>query len=101
MAVRGMSVDPEGVELTVIHKMFPPAGKRLLEIGCGDGRLTQGLAERAASVVAIDPDRRAVARARRTLARHLRGRVRFDVGRAESLPYADGTFDAAIFSWSL
>lgn len=99
--MHGIKIDPEDIEMNIIHRMFPLPGKRLLEIGCGDGRLTQDLAERAASVVAIDPDRRAIARARRTLPRHLRGRVRFDVGRAESLPYTDGTFDAAIFSWSL
>ena len=99
--MRGVTMDPEGVELATLDRLLPLTGKRLLEIGCGDGRLTIAFAKRAASVVAIDPDRRAVAKARRTLPRGLRGRVRFDVGRAESLPYADGAFDAAIFSWAL
>jgi ubiquinone/menaquinone biosynthesis C-methylase UbiE len=99
--MRGIRMDPEGVELVTLDRLLPLTGRRLLEIGCGDGRLTAALATRAASVVAIDPDRQAVARARRVLPRHLRGRVRFDAGHAERLPYADGAFDAAIFSWSL
>lgn len=94
-------MDPEGVELATLDRLLPLTGKRLLEIGCGDGRLTRTLAERAASVVAIDPNRRAVAKARRTLPVRRRARVRFDVGRAESLPYSDGAFDAVIFSWAL
>jgi len=94
-------MDPEGVELAALDRLLPLTGKRLLEIGCGDGRLTGALAKRAASLVAMDPDRRGVAQARRSLPARLRGRVRFDVGRAESLPYPDGAFDAAIFSWSL
>ena len=36
-------------------------------MGCGDGRLTPGIARDAASVVAFDPDADAVARARRSL----------------------------------
>jgi len=99
--MRGVRMDPEGVELAALDRLLPLTDKRLLEIGCGDGRLTRALAERAASVVAIDPNRRAIAKARRTLPRGLRGRVRFDVGRAESLPYPDGAFDAVIFSWAL
>jgi len=99
--MRGVQTDPEGVELAALDRLLPLAGKRLLEIGCGDGRLTASLAERARSVVALDPDRRAVGEARLTLPRRLRKRVRFEVGRAESLPYADGAFDAVLFSWSL
>ena len=99
--MRGIRMDPEGVELAALDRLLPLSGKRLLEIGCGDGRLTRALAERAASVVAIDPNRRAIVKARRTLPVRRRAHVRFDVGRAESLPYADGAFDAAIFSWAL
>src|SRR3972149_303584 len=56
--MRGVQTDPEGVELTVFDRLFPLAGKRLLEIGCGDGRLTASLAERARGGGALDPDRR-------------------------------------------
>lgn len=99
--MRGVKTDPEGVELAALDRLLPLAGKRLLEIGCGDGRLTWSLAERAASVVALDPDRRAIAEARHTLPARLRRRVQFEVGQAESLPYTDGAFDAVLFSWSM
>jgi 16S rRNA A1518/A1519 N6-dimethyltransferase RsmA/KsgA/DIM1 with predicted DNA glycosylase/AP lyase activity len=35
-------------------------GRRVLEIGCGDGRVTERYARAAASVIAIDPDADAV-----------------------------------------
>ncbi len=32
--------DPERTETKYLHKFVDLAGKQLLEIGCGDGRLT-------------------------------------------------------------
>ena len=43
---------------------FAPAGARVLELGCGDGRVAHRLAERGFRVTAIDADAAAVARAR-------------------------------------
>ena len=48
--------DPEQHEVAALARMVPSfAGLRVLEIGCGDGRLTQRYAARAGSVIAIDP----------------------------------------------
>jgi SAM-dependent methyltransferase len=72
-------------------------GMRLLDLGCGPGSITLGLAECVApgEVVGIDlrPEPLAQARA----AAHARGitNVRFEVGSAYALPFADGSFDAA------
>jgi ubiquinone/menaquinone biosynthesis C-methylase UbiE len=73
----------------------------VIEIGCGDGRLTWVLAERARKVIAIDPKRSDIAAARRVMPGRLKGRVRFDVAQAENLPFRDGEFNVAVFSWSL
>ncbi len=99
--MREAETDPEGTELAALDRLVSLSRKRVLEIGCGDGRLTWGLAERAGSVVAIDPDRQEITRARRALPRGLRDRVRFEVGWGESLRFLDGEFDVVVFSWSL
>ncbi len=99
--MRGVQKDPEGRELAALDRLVSLAGMRVLEIGCGDGRLTWSLAERASRVLAIDPDRQAIAEARRALPKQLKDHVHFDVGQAETYPFADGGFEVAVLSWSL
>lgn len=99
--MRDVRMDPEGTELATLDRLISLTGKRVLEIGCGDGRLTWALAQRARGVVAIDPDRRAIASARRALTRERKGRIRFEVGRGESLAFPDGAFEVVLFSRSL
>ncbi len=99
--MRGVRLDPKGSELAALDRSVSLRGKRVIEIGCGDGRLTWALAERAREVVAIDPKPHDVRAARRATPERLKGRVRFYVVRAENLPLHDGEFDAAVFSWSL
>src|SRR3954469_10941977 len=69
------------------------AGQRVLDVGCGPGALTSELVERlgAADVVAIDPSESFVAAAR---ARHPDADIR--QASAETLPFPDASFDAAL-----
>lgn len=69
------------------------AGQRVLDVGCGPGGLTAELAARvgAERVAAIDPAPQFVAACRD---RHPGADVREGV--AEALPWADGSFDAAL-----
>jgi 2-polyprenyl-3-methyl-5-hydroxy-6-metoxy-1,4-benzoquinol methylase len=99
--MRRVQMDPEGTELATLDRLVSLFGKRVLEIGCGDGRLTSSLAKRARHILAIDPDRRAIGRARRAVPRHLKDRVRFEVGQGESHELPAEGFDVALFSWAL
>jgi SAM-dependent methyltransferase len=65
-------------------------GQRVLEIGCGTGRLSQALEQRElARVWAVDESEAMVARAKEL-------GVNARVGRAEALPFKAGWFDAAV-----
>ena len=48
----------------VVELLNPKPGERVLDLGCGDGELTQRLVERGCRVVAVDSSREQVAAAR-------------------------------------
>jgi predicted RNA methylase len=95
--------DPEQNETEALLSAVPDwAGMRVLEIGCGNGRLTFRYASLPASVEAIDPDTDDIAAARRSLPSELAGRVRFHAVNLEDFePEAGEPFDIALLSWSL
>ena len=49
-------LDPEGAHLAALLRLGNFRGLRVLEHGCGEGRLTVGIAADAVSVLAFDPD---------------------------------------------
>ncbi len=74
----------------VLEWLAAQPGERILDLGCGDGLLTQRLAATGARVRGVDASPQMVAAAR--------GRgVTVDEASAEALPYSDGVFDA-VFS---
>ena len=96
MAVR---LDPEGNEIAALTLLVPSlVGSRVLEVGCGDGRLTRRYAERAASVLAIDPDESAIATLRSDPPP---GPVETRAIGFEHLVVPDRSFDVILLSWSL
>jgi ubiquinone/menaquinone biosynthesis C-methylase UbiE len=93
--------DREGVETAAIAAAVDLDGKRVVDVGCGTGRLTSFAAARAASVYAFDPNGEAVAEARAAVPRELRRRVRFAAHSAEALDVRRRRFDLALCGWSL
>ncbi len=77
------------------------AGARVLEVGCGTGKLTELLVERGLEVDAVDPGPNMIEAARRRVGGA--PSVRFHVGRFEDLELpADGyaaLFSATAFHW--
>jgi SAM-dependent methyltransferase len=68
-------------------------GRRVLDVGCGTGRLALALAERVRShVCGLDVSSEMLAVARRTVTVP----VRWERAHAEALPFADGSFDRAV-----
>jgi ubiquinone/menaquinone biosynthesis C-methylase UbiE len=67
-------------------------GRRVLDVGCGTGRLAAALAERGAKVWGVDSSPEMLAQAREVAGRN----VGLKQGRAEALPFRDGWFDRAV-----
>jgi ubiquinone/menaquinone biosynthesis C-methylase UbiE len=94
-------IDPEGVELATLAELAPTHGLRVLEIGCGDGRLTFHVARAAASVLAIDPDAERIEKARCSVPSELSEKVTFAAQAATEVDVPKHSFDLVLFSWSL
>ena len=93
--------DEDEVEAAAIAALVPLDEKRVLEVGCGKGRLTALAAVRASSVYAFDPSAENVAAAQAAPTSAQRRRVRFAVHDAEALDVARERFDVALCGWSL
>jgi 2-polyprenyl-3-methyl-5-hydroxy-6-metoxy-1,4-benzoquinol methylase len=94
-------VDPEGVHLAALRRLGDFRDMRILELGCGDGRLTPGIATDAAHVLAFDPDADEVTKARESLPAEFARRVTYKVATGQAIKVKPWSFDLALFSWSL
>lgn len=94
-------LDPEDTEAKTLHDYAGFSGKRVLEIGCGDGRLTWRYGEQAAHIVAIDPKVEDIEIAIEDCPDELRHKIEFCAIRLEELAFPVEKFDLALLSWSL
>ena len=92
-------VDPEEMEAHHLRRMVDLRSTRILEIGCGDGRLTACYAKDAAHVLGVDIKTEDLVTARSMLPSGARGE--FTVANAQLLPCASASFDVVIFARSL
>lgn len=93
--------DPEQNETKHLHKFVDVTGKRVLEIGCGEGRLTWRYASASNLTVGLDPDKEALRVASIDRPSDLTDKVQFINTQAEHIPFHKETFDIAILAWSL
>lgn len=70
--------------------------KSILEIGCGDGRISSLLFRESESIIAVDPDEKKIRQAKT----HIPG-VDFRIGSGEKLNFPDSFFDQVLFTLSL
>jgi ubiquinone/menaquinone biosynthesis C-methylase UbiE len=92
----------EAFHRRLINQATISPGDRVLEIGCGTGNLAI-LIKRlnpAAQVVGLDPDPKALARAR-WKAQRRGSEIQFDQGFSEELPYPDASFDRVFSAFML
>jgi ubiquinone/menaquinone biosynthesis C-methylase UbiE len=70
-------------------------GMRLLDVGCGPGSITRGLAERVApgQVIGLDLSRETLAGAREDAAARGLDNLRYEDGSVYELPFAEASFD--------
>ncbi len=92
--------DPEGSEARHLHEFIGPVAQRVLEIGCGDGRLTWRYAAAMRQVVGLDLERDDLRVARIERPADLERQVIFAQADSTRLPFKDGSFDLALFAWS-
>jgi demethylmenaquinone methyltransferase / 2-methoxy-6-polyprenyl-1,4-benzoquinol methylase len=87
----------------VVDFIDPRPGMRILDVATGTGMVAFAHAARGAEVVGLDQSEAMLAGAEARLQRTpaLAGRLSFVLGEAESLPYADGEFDALSFTYLL
>ena len=93
--------DPEGFEKKILQKYADFVNKRVLEVGCGEGRLTWKYAGASSLTVGFDPDQDALRVARADSPSDLRKHVHFARASADNIPFSKETFDIAILAWSL
>ena len=85
----------------MIAEFMDLRGKRVLDVGCGTGRLTEFVAPQAEKVFAFDPDAERIPEARRRIPPAARRRVTFRVCGAEELDVGGRRYDIAFCGWSL
>lgn len=97
--------DPENIEGKILHRLLDFQDKHVLEVGCGEGRLTWKYAARAKFAAGIDVDHDAlrVAKADALLKAGSQAEARgtFTGASANHIPFSKETFDIAVLAWSL
>ena len=93
--------DAEQNERKYLHRFADFTNKRVLEIGCGEGRMTWQYAKSTGITIGIDPDVDALRIARLDRPHVLEHKALFACAASEYLPFSKETFDIALLAWSL
>ena len=90
--------------LTLVKKLNISSRHKVLDVGCGTGRLTLKLAGKVDHITGIDPSIQRIAVARRKLTQMNPGNVTFELGSSDDIGrYGEDVFDVvylnAVFHW--
>jgi ubiquinone/menaquinone biosynthesis C-methylase UbiE len=96
-----MQKDPENIEGKSLQRLLDFQDKRVLEVGCGEGRLTFKYAALAKQVTAFDPDHDALKIANADCPVDLHKHIHFAGASANHIPFSKERFDIAVLAWSL
>ena len=95
-------MDPAGAEIRALKTITNWRGKNVLEVGCGDGRLTLRLAAfNPAKITAFDPAPESIRTAQKNLPLKYKSKIEYRVGNAEHIKHKSDLFDIVVFSWVL
>lgn len=93
-------VDPDGVIWAAIEALATLQGARVLDVGCGSGFHLPFFAERAASVIGLEPHPPLLARAQRRVRELGLGTVDARAGTAQVMPVASNSVDVLHARWA-
>src|SRR5271155_4614482 len=89
--------DPTSPYIASVVRLGDVSGKRILDLGCGDGWFSTILAKRGAAVTGFDISTNAVrAATRRAATNDVADRCAFATASCYALPYPDQSFDLAV-----
>jgi ubiquinone/menaquinone biosynthesis C-methylase UbiE len=91
-----MEQDRDCITLSKILQFADLRDQEVLEIGCGDGRITSQLVGKAKRLVAIDPETANIAEAKENM-----DGIGLRTGSGECLEFPSGSFDVILFTLSL
>ena len=95
-------IDPDGRELEALARAGVDfTNLRVLDVGCGDGRVVWKIADAARSVLGIDVDEELIADAKAGAPQRHAGKVRFRTASVVDLDEPPSSFDLVFFTWSL
>lgn len=89
---------PTTTDFAVLDRLVQPAGRDVLDVGCGAGALVRRLASAGARPVGLEISEAQIAEA---IATDGGAGARYLVGRAEALPLEPASVDAVVFMRSL
>lgn len=98
--MKGIHRDPEHRETRWLKRYLNWQDAQVLEIGCGDGRVTRKIVHPVKRVIGIDINKEQIEKARQARQHQLQEKVRFLVASAVRLPFSDQEFDVVALSWS-
>jgi ubiquinone/menaquinone biosynthesis C-methylase UbiE len=85
-------------ETEIVKELLDLDGRRVIDVGCGEGRFTRALAAEGAEVFGIDVNDAALAAASAAPGGE---NVTYMLGRGEVLPFEDASIDVVVYSNSL